>query len=158
MRKQCFCGNGFEIHHKQRKQLLHGFTLFCGGECLLKYLNRRSLYVSPVDISRDEHIYPSQMGEPFDYYCSRTQRSYRSKSEAIFAIWCDINLIIWEYEPYTIRFTSTRSYTPDFWLPEYSTFVEVKGAWAGSAKKKMRDTAELGFGILLIPDYLIRRL
>ena len=98
------------------------------------------------------------MGEPFDYFCPRTKNFFRSKSEATFVIWCDINLIIWEYEPYTIRFTSTRSYTPDFWLPEYSTFAEVKGAWAGSAKKKIRDTAELNFGILLIPDYLIKKL
>lgn len=155
MRKQCYCGEGFELYYKHKKQLLHGFDLFCSGACLLYYLRKRS-FVRPINISANGLIYPSEMGEPFDYYCPITKRAYRSKSEAIFAIWCDIHLVVWEYEQYTIRFTATRSYTPDFWLPEYSLFVEVKGAWAGSAKKKLRDTVNRGYTAILIPDYLIR--
>jgi hypothetical protein len=98
------------------------------------------------------------MGDPFDFWCRETRRYYRSKSEAVFARWCDANAIDWEYEPYTIRFTDTKTYTPDFWLPEYRYFVEVKGAWSGSAKKKLRWTREAGFFIALVPDHLIRKL
>jgi hypothetical protein len=98
------------------------------------------------------------MGEPFDYWCRETRRFYRSRSEATFARWCVANQIKWEYEPYTIRFAVRKSYTPDFWLPEYSQFIEVKGVWSGSAKKKMRLAVAKGFRLILVPDYLIHKL
>lgn len=28
--------------------------------------------------------------------------------------------------------TTTRKYTPDFWLPDYGFFIEAKGKWTGS--------------------------
>ena len=31
------------------------------------------------------------------------------------------------YEPATIRLSREQEYTPDFWLPESSTFIEIKG-------------------------------
>lgn len=31
-----------------------------------------------------------------------------------------------------------RSYTPDFYLPDYKVFVEVKGFWWGNDKEKMK--------------------
>jgi predicted nuclease of restriction endonuclease-like RecB superfamily len=31
-----------------------------------------------------------------------------------------------------------RSYTPDFYLPDYEVFVEVKGFWWGNDKEKMK--------------------
>ena len=160
MRVSCYCGE-FELHYKKKKQLLRDFTAYCSGDCLLLYLKHyeeRANYSRPYDIALEKLIYPSQMMVYyFDYYCKITKRSYRSKSEATFAIWCEVNQIIWEYEPYTIRFNATQSYTPDFWLPESMHFVEVKGVWAGSAKKKMRRAAE-HFSLILVPDYLIRGL
>lgn len=153
----CYCGSGFDLPFKQRKQLLQGFDSFCSGDCLYKYILDTGLTIEP-DILKNGFIYPSIMNEPSDYWCRETQRFYRSRSEATFARWCEANQIRYAYEPYTIRFTTRRSYTPDFWLPEYYQFVEVKGVWSGSAKKKMRLAVDKGFKLLLVPDYLIRKL
>ena len=156
MRKQCYCGKGFELHYRNRKQLLHGFDLFCSGKCLNWYLvNHNCGYLSTV-IENHPMVYPSEMDQPFDYYCPVTKRFYRAKGEATFAIWCNQLGIVWEYEPYTIRFTSRKTYNPDFYLPRFGHFIEVKGAWAGSAKKKLKLMVENKFNILLIPDYLTR--
>jgi hypothetical protein len=35
-----------------------------------------------------------------------------------------------------------RSYTPDFYLPDYDVFVEVKGFWWGDDKEKMKKVFE----------------
>ena len=35
-----------------------------------------------------------------------------------------------------------RSYTPDFYLPDYNMYVEVKGFWWGNDKEKMRIVLE----------------
>ena len=153
----CYCELGFELYYKQKKQLLQGFEAFCNGDCLYKYIIDNDL-TRESDIHKNGFIYPSMMDEPFDYWCKETDRFYRSKSEAIFARWCTANKIKWEYEPFTIRFTAKKSYTPDFWLPDYYQFVEVKGVWSGAAKKKMRLAVDKGFRLLLVPDYLIRKL
>jgi hypothetical protein len=101
-------------------------------------------------------VYPSEMDQPFDYYCKETRAFYRSKAESTFAIWCSRKDIECRYEPYMIKFTSRRTYNPDFYLPKFGYFIEVKGSWAGSAKKKLRLMVENDFNILLIPDYLTR--
>jgi hypothetical protein len=109
-------------------------------------------------VERHPLIYPSKMEEPFDYWCKETGQFFRSKSEATFVRWCVANGIDWKYEPYTLQFHDRQSYTPDFWLPEYSHFIEVKGLWGGSAKKKLRKMKELGFPIALVSDHLIHKL
>lgn len=156
MNVHCYCGKGYELHYKLKKQLLSGFDAFCGEECLYQLLTTEGDPFAVID----EHslIYPSHMDQPTEFWCRETKRYYRSRSEAAFARWCTCNAIDWEYEPYTIRFKERFTYSPDFWLPEYSYFVEVKGLWAGSAKKKLRETVVAGFKIVLVPDHLIYKL
>lgn len=156
MNVHCYCGRGYELSHKIKKQLLSGFDAFCGEECLLQLLVDEGFEDS--GINKYHKVYPSEMHIPFDYWCKETREYYRSRSEATFARWCEANCIAWEYEPYMIKFDYKSTYTPDFWLPEYSHFVEVKGAWSGSAKKKLRRAKDAGFHIVLVPDHLIRKL
>jgi hypothetical protein len=157
MNIHCYCGRGYDLHYKLKKQLLSSFDAFCGEECLYELLveegfkDRSRMYTHPL-------IYPSHMDAPFDFWCKETKQFFRSRSEATFARWCDANEIDWRYETYTIRFKSNYTYTPDFWLPEYSHFVEIKGVWSGSAKRKLRSTKEAGFHIVLVADHLIRKL
>ena len=156
MQLPCYCGEGFELHYKLRKQLAKGFDLFCSGECLLKYIVDNGF--ADTGIHKDRRIYPSEMGEPFNYWCPVTRRFYRSKTESLFAIFCVYYEIPWRYEPYQIRLTKTKSYNPDFWLPDHSIFVEVKGVWSGAGKKKLKMTAELGYHVILVPDFLLRKI
>jgi len=156
MNVHCYCGRGYEIPRKVKKELLVGFDAFCGEECLYQLLvdeGRTDLRVKDW-----QGVEPSQMDEPTEFWCKETRRFFRSRIEATFARWCDANVIKWEYEPYTIRFKENQTYTPDFWLPEYSYFIEVKGAWGGSAKKKLRKTRSFGFLIALVPTHLVYRL
>ena len=61
---------------------------------------------------------------------------FRSRLEARWAVFFDHLGIRWEYEPEGIMVGwrlalrgETFPYLPDFWLPEYRLWVEVKGAW-----------------------------
>jgi len=58
----------------------------------------------------------------------------RSNWEVLFAIFLDLNEIKWKYEPDRIYLSKiNKTYIPDFYVPEWDTYIEVKGY--------MRDTA-----------------
>ena len=50
--------------------------------------------------------------------------TFRSKTEALFAKWCDLCKLKWHYEPE--GFEGKTKYLPDFYLPEIKCFVEIK--------------------------------
>jgi hypothetical protein len=52
---------------------------------------------------------------------------FRSSLEANWAATLDRWAIRWEYEPERITLPSGAVYIPDFWLPDLSTWLEVKG-------------------------------
>ena len=160
MHIHCYCGKGYELPRRLKRESLVGFDSFCGEECLYQLLldeGYASRVRGPLSFWK-ERIEPSQMDEPTEFWCKETRRFFRSRLEATFARWCDANAIEWEYEAYTIRLDDTHTYTPDFWLSEYSHFIEVKGVWAGSAKKKLRKAKSLGFLIALVPTHLAYKL
>ena len=80
---------------------------------------------------------------------------YRSGAEVVFAQWLDQQGIEYEYEQHRISYTSSikggrcpkcgtaavqsRVYTPDFFLPKFDFFIEVKGRLDSATRKKMRD-------------------
>jgi hypothetical protein len=61
----------------------------------------------------------------------------RSSWEVKFASWCDKNKIKWEYESKTFDLGNC-TYTPDFYLPESNTYIEIKGYLRNKAKNKIR--------------------
>ena len=40
---------------------------------------------------------------------------------------------------YITRGNRARNYIPDFYLPDYDTYIEVKGYWTDAARHKMKD-------------------
>jgi hypoxanthine phosphoribosyltransferase len=50
---------------------------------------------------------------------------FAHKSERRFARILDFYRLRWEYEPHTFPLTDHESFTPDFWLPELDTYVEL---------------------------------
>lgn len=52
---------------------------------------------------------------------------FRSRLEARYAVFFDNLQVKWEYEPEGYLINGV-PYLPDFWLPKYSLFVEVKGS------------------------------
>lgn len=67
---------------------------------------------------------------------------FRSCWEANFAKWCDCSNIKWLYESKTFDLGNL-TYTPDFYLPEFDCYIEVKGFWQGLAKKKFNKFKKL---------------
>ncbi len=52
--------------------------------------------------------------------------TFKSSWESDFAILCDQNNIIWQYEPKTFILTAGHRYTPDFYLPQHDLYIEIK--------------------------------
>ena len=66
--------------------------------------------------------------------------NFRSLWEANFAKWCDSSGIKWKYEPKTFELVLNNkkvNYIPDFYLPEFDCYIEIKGYWRFNAKDKV---------------------
>jgi len=72
-------------------------------------------------------------------------RYFRSKWEANYARFLNFTKVKWEFEPTTFWFEGikrgTRSYTPDFWLPERGCYHEVKGWMDDKSRVKLERMA-----------------
>jgi hypothetical protein len=69
----------------------------------------------------------------------------RSTWEIALAKWFDKQNIKWLYESKTFDLGNC-TYTPDFYLPETDTYVEVKGFWRDDAKKKFEEFKKIYCG------------
>lgn len=67
---------------------------------------------------------------------------FRSSWEANVARILNFYNIKWEYEPNRYKINEKETYTPDFYLPEYDLFLEVKGYWRDDAKRKFNSFLE----------------
>lgn len=63
----------------------------------------------------------------------------RSTYEHRFAMKLDESKIEWIYERHPHELTSGKVYIPDFYLPHYDLYVEVKGWWRDDALEKFTD-------------------
>lgn len=64
----------------------------------------------------------------------------RSRSEALFAHHLDSLGVEWSYEPQRFDL-GWATYTPDFHLPEFDHWVEVKGWWTETSRRKFDEFA-----------------
>jgi hypothetical protein len=66
----------------------------------------------------------------------------RSGYEKLTASALDRLRIKWEYEPYIVLISYKKGrhviYVPDFYLPQYRVFIEVKGVWDIGAFRKVK--------------------
>lgn len=51
---------------------------------------------------------------------------FRSRLEARWAVFFDALGVVWEYEPEGYELGGGMRYLPDFWLPEFQMYVEIK--------------------------------
>lgn len=65
------------------------------------------------------------------------QINMRSSWEYIFAYWLDLSGVKWEYECKTFDLGDT-IYIPDFYLPEFDCWIEIKGWWREKSIKKFK--------------------
>ena len=71
-------------------------------------------------------------------YLDRVGRLWSFKSgdgwERGFARWLDEQELTWAYEPCTFLLSTGTRYTPDFWVQEWNTYVELKASHRSAAK------------------------
>ena len=87
---------------------------------------------------------------------------FRSRLEARWALFFDVLAIAWEYEPEGYSLNGS-GYRPDFWLPNWKCFVEIKrqGAPAAECEKSLELSRRLSCVVLVIrgkpqiPEYSI---
>ena len=76
------------------------------------------------------------------------ETNHRSKLETSWAEAFKDQCIQATFEPATMKLSDGSEYTPDFWLPESSTFIEIKGPNPTKREfKKCAETRRLGFNI-----------
>jgi len=83
--------------------------------------------------------YPGSGHGKGDYY-TKSDNSIvwlRSSFETRLATLLDSLHVDWEYEGIGYRLGNVGTYFPDFWLPKYSLWIEVKGYLSDIAKQKM---------------------
>jgi len=68
--------------------------------------------------------------------CIYNNRYFKSTWEANFAKWCDGSGVKWRYEPKAFNLGES-TYRPDFYLPEFDCWIEIKGYWRKDAKEKV---------------------
>ena len=72
-------------------------------------------------------------------FCKYKNQWFKSLWEANFAKWCDGSGIKWKYEPKAWKLklnNKNTNYIPDFYLPEFDVWIEIKGYWRKDAKEK----------------------
>lgn len=77
---------------------------------------------------------------------------FRSRIEARWAVFFDAVGLEWQYEAQGYELPGDVAYLPDFWLPHFQMFVEVKGAGPNSVEiekyRRLRDGS--GYAVLLV--------
>jgi hypothetical protein len=74
---------------------------------------------------------------------------FRSSYEVKYAQYLDQHNTKWLYESKTFDLGDT-TYTPDFYLPETDTYIEIKGYWRQDAKEKFILFKRIYFDIKII--------
>lgn len=122
--------------HDEKRKRAH-------SESLEKYwnnfVNRKIRSIQSLMRSKNpDNLYGSNRFQYRD-----TEIFMRSSGEILFAENCDKYKIKWKYEPDTFLVLN-QYYTPDFYLPDFDMYIEVKGSVPFFVKKDMHKYKEFG--------------
>ena len=93
--------------------------------------------VAKISNSRMGHrCYPHCGRRRFGYRQDLGNYYFRSTWEANFARILNVKGIDWQYEPKRFKFSDC-TYLPDFYLPKFNTWIEVKGYMSDLSLKKI---------------------
>jgi hypothetical protein len=121
---------------------------FCSHKCYSKWLSIHKR-------GRNSNMFgkKANTGKIFLY----KNIKFRSSWEVTYAKYLTKNHIKWQYEPKTFDLGNT-TYTPDFYLPESDTYVEVKGWWRDDAKFKYLKFRRKFGNIILLNEQRLKKL
>ena len=112
--------------------------------------------INKKELLKHPDIFESSMGNAFDAWSEIIRMGFRSGYEKSVAEYLWEQDVAFQYEPYTFMLgKGNASYTPDFYLPDYGVFVEVKGIFHN--RKKLRTFRELYPFPLIVATWAIRK-
>lgn len=127
-------------------------ALPCSRECMLDWIRKQK----GTDPYKIEGSSVSVMELASEVYHAKTKSFYRSRYERYVAEALIGPGIDFRYEAWTFA-VGEGSYTPDFYLPLYQCFLEVKGVWTMGQKSKFRKFVQL-YGakipIMVVPWFI----
>lgn len=96
-------------------------------------------------IKKIKNSYPDRSGRKNSMFGKQTHGKrdkyndiyFRSSWEINFAKFLDLSNVKWKYESKTFDLGNT-TYTPDFYLPEFDCYIEIKGYWRTDALNKYK--------------------
>jgi hypothetical protein len=150
------CDGLYDLAMKQHKLLSHKAIQFCSISCVLSFIQRKYVIKNYLVSDKKSPFVQS----PYEIWDEITEDWYRSWYEVYVARFLRLNNIYAEYESRAILYNFSgghcRKYTPDFWLPQYKLYIEVKGLWRMSAKKKFETVInDIGSDrLILLPWHL----
>ncbi len=106
--------------------------------------NRRCIVCS------NKGIHNAHFGKPIKPNWVKYKNTwFRSNWELWFAQFLTLSRIKWQYESNTFDLGNT-TYTPDFYLPNFNMYVEIKGYFSEKAKEKIKIFKKIYSNINLI--------
>ncbi len=140
------CGESFHLALCNVSGLAMHTPVFCSPNCFSVYIERRVFALKRFGaVSRRprENVNLSDASEA-DYavWSSILRMSFRSAFESVVALYLYNKHYKFWYEKVAIQ-VGTKRYIPDFYLPESSCFIEVKGVWGAGSKTKYKKAAKL---------------
>lgn len=125
------CNRLQRISTKERKYILLPELYVCSWQCTLDWIYKpRSFPCHPVN------MWNAFETEPMAYPLFRSDYERRCSEDL------SARGIPWLYESYSFRVGESGAYTPDFWLPLHGCFLETKGIWWTSQRKKFKKFLE----------------
>lgn len=125
------CGKFVQVFSKEWYYVHYSAVLPCSKKCMVDWVYKQK----GLDPNRIDGASVSVMGPASKIYDARTNTFYRSRYERCVAEALIGHGIDFRYEAWTFV-VGKGIYTPDFYLPLYRCFLEVKGRWTLSQKTK----------------------
>jgi hypothetical protein len=130
------CGKVVTIEKKEYKYIHNDIPILCSRHCfLLKIIGYGNGHFG--DGSKRYIRYNRGDLGVGNVWSQKFQVSFRSRYELSVAEFLNTCGIEFMYEPYCFTLGESSILIPDFYLPKYDCFVEVKGFWGIGKKKKL---------------------
>ena len=111
---------------------------FCSERCLLEHIHskrRDSIYLN--ELIKTKVALNTEDFANRNCFSIRLGMAFRSWFECHVAEELTLNkCLTLYYEPHQLRIDDNHIYVPDFWLPNFGVWLEVKGEWRNGAKNK----------------------
>ena len=144
------CGDTIRLSYENKKGLHPLLDFFCSKSCL-------ETTIQTVSFPAIDHVDVCLPLVPTE---NRTERwngyLFASKYEVFVAQWLTSIGEVWWYEKFGFHVGDSRTWTPDFFLPERNIVLEVKGQWGCGQISKMNSFIKQypEVGVVLVPWFL----